>query len=742
MDLWLIQMLHRGAWEGNVLFRKTCALCVLICCLHGITAQAETVSLKSAAEDLLQGRNQAVIEACTRAIEVEPEKAEAYSLRAIALARMRRQSACERDCAKVIELDSAAINRDPKDVAAHIRRGRAYLLQDDDERASSDAAHALELAPSSGDARRLHARVLSARRDYEGAVAELNVVLNTDNADAEAHAVRAKARYGMGAFDDALADLAKAIHLCPEQALYYEERGDYYYALKSYSRALPELTKALEFAPDDFELYYKRTLTRYQQGDEEGAEGDLARVLELAGRTVSEHPDELLPRLRLAFIAFMQGTGDPAADHDEIVRLHPTSSKAYAQRAYTKEKAYEPDSARADYTKAIELDPENSAAYARRAELAASWKDAISDWNRVCELKPNHSGSFEKRAVVHANAGDYPEAAEDYTTALRLLSPLHDEYVDARVALLIARSEVRMLAGDPEGGLSDCEEAIALAPQDRRGYDKRATLRLLVGDTKGSEADRAMSRRLATAEIRRDWTWKRFGGFAAFILRESPVFFLLLLCVMVLHYPVTLLIVFITVREAWHVARWRKKRVETGQDSGSVTFANTLTDLIRVSLFGFFRSPYSMLLVIVPSLLITVRAEKQLALLFAGLYPWEYRLLAFVNSASLFTTLFGICDLFGIVNRRRFLSTHTLSYGEKGVLLETPDGASNHYSWPEVKRVEAGRSFLHLSLGKKVKVAIPKRVLGDAARFEEVYGSLLALRRDTAEAGMSQEFRT
>lgn len=113
--------------------------------------------------------------------------------------------------------------------------------------------------------------------------------------------------------------------------------------------------------------------------------------------------------------------------YDKAIELDPAMCPAFLQRANSQYALQHYREAIRDFDKVVELDPQNLAAYADRG-LAKSqlgqYRAAILDFDEVIrKAKPNYGwleSTYEKRASAYFKLGNYAEAIDDLTKAIKL----------------------------------------------------------------------------------------------------------------------------------------------------------------------------------------------------------------------------------------------------------------------------------------------------------------------------------
>ena len=154
-----------------------------------------------------KGNRETAIEYYTRAIELNPEYADAYNNRGIAYKNIKEYEKAIRDYNKAIELN-------PEYAMAYNNRGIAYYNLKEYEEAISDYNKAIELNPEYAAAYNNRGNVYDDLKEYEKAISDYN----------------------------------KAIELNPKYAGVYENLSELYITTRNYKSALETITEALSLS--------------------------------------------------------------------------------------------------------------------------------------------------------------------------------------------------------------------------------------------------------------------------------------------------------------------------------------------------------------------------------------------------------------------------------------------------------------------------------------------------------------
>jgi len=264
----------------------------------------------------------------------------------------------------IIEAQTKIIDRDPRNYAAFLDRGGAYLNKYDLDKAIGDFDRAADINPKGAEAFLRRGFAYRKKNETKRAIADYTKAINLNPDYSEAYSYRGYANYGEQDYDLAVADFKKAIDLNPKYAEAYAGRAIAYHGRGDYDAAINDYTKAIELEPKNAKRYN--------------------------GRGVAYH-DRAYKRTK--------ATGDYAAaikDYDKAIELEPNYPIAYKNRGFTYRVTNDLEGAIRDYTKAIEFNPRLAEAYNARGyayEVRAKTGDralAEADYKKAIEIQPSY----------------------------------------------------------------------------------------------------------------------------------------------------------------------------------------------------------------------------------------------------------------------------------------------------------------------------------------------------------------
>jgi tetratricopeptide (TPR) repeat protein/predicted aspartyl protease len=239
--------------------------------------------------------------------------------------------------------------------------------------------------------------------------------------DADAWARRGAARLARRDFTGALGDLDRACELLPSKAGYFKLRARVHLRLGQRMRAVQDYSEALRLDPAEHEARFERAQLAAALGDTPATHADLQAL----DRDLAPQSDT---RRGMGHLYLSLGMPEQAivqfdhwvAAHDTEVDLHAAlNSRCWARALADKDL----DAAESDCNAALEAKPENAAyldsrglLHLRRGQL----KEALDDYDRALKIDPTQAWSLYCRGLARLRSGQPEPGAADIAAARQL----------------------------------------------------------------------------------------------------------------------------------------------------------------------------------------------------------------------------------------------------------------------------------------------------------------------------------
>jgi TolB-like protein/class 3 adenylate cyclase/Tfp pilus assembly protein PilF len=322
-----------------------------------------------------------------------------------------------------IDLLNQALARDPSFFAAHYQLAYAHdslyaLLEHTPERrALADAAvgEAVRLRPDAGEAHLARANHLySAYRDYDGALAELEVARSTMPNSPRVFELTGFIARRRGAWDEALRSLKRAVELDPRNFFTLQQLALCYKSLRRYAEEIATEDRVLSIKPDDAETKAARSLSlldwkadtrplhqtideiRSKQPEAIKSVADLWFLCALAERDAAA-ADMALSALGEATFGDDQPQFSVAFGRGLIARMAKDETKARSAFAALRPEQEKVVRAQTDYAPSVCLLALIDAGLGRKEE-------ALREIRRAVELMPVEKDSIYGAGMIHYSA--------------------------------------------------------------------------------------------------------------------------------------------------------------------------------------------------------------------------------------------------------------------------------------------------------------------------------------------------
>ena len=304
------------------------------------------------------GQFEEAVQAFDRAIQLNPDNAEAHSNRGVALQRQGR-------------LEEAVQSID-----------RAIQLNPDYAEAYSNRGVALQELGQLNEAVVCYERAIQLKPDY-----------------ANTHCNRGAALKELGQLKQAVEGYDRAIQLKPDYAEAYSNRGAALQELGQLKEAVVSCDRAIQLNPDYAQAYSNRGVALQELGQ-------LKEAVVSCDKAIQLNPDYSVAYSNrgIALIELKQ-LNEAVQDFDKAIQLNPNYAQAYSNRGVALNELGKLKEAVVSCDKAIQLKPDYSVAYSNRGglhEIYGQLKEAVENYEMAIQLKPtnaeahHHLSSFKK----------------------------------------------------------------------------------------------------------------------------------------------------------------------------------------------------------------------------------------------------------------------------------------------------------------------------------------------------------
>lgn len=329
---------------------------------------------------------------------------------------------------KALESLTRAIQSDPKNIDASVKRAdllaRANLLP----QAVVDLSRAIEASPE--DAKLYNSRgfLLLTLKKYEPAITDFDKAIALDLNYSAPLNNRGLARLAAGEGEKSLLDFDAALRIDPKYIDAKNNRGYVLIQLQRYPEAIKTLTEAIAIKEDYINAWNNRGIAHKQAGMFAEAVADFSKAIELQPTQIRYivHRKEAYESLGKTAEANADGTRidwlNELARLNELAKGNPNDAERWLWRAAHLVDGAEYETALKDLDRALHLNPDLAAAYTVRAKVHLARGDqekAIQEATRALATKPHHE-AFSLRGDAYFAQKNYEAAIADYQSARRL----------------------------------------------------------------------------------------------------------------------------------------------------------------------------------------------------------------------------------------------------------------------------------------------------------------------------------
>ncbi len=184
---------------------------------------------------------------------------------------------------------SALIRSNPNNDQYYARRGWAWHMLGEEEKAAADYTQALRIRPTEVDWLVSRGTILRDAKDYEGSLRDFNRALQLNPGAAYLYHNRGFTYARMKEYAKAIADCNRALQLEPDNSFAYNRRGITYNSMKDYDRAIQDFNEVIRLNPTYVWAFNNRGISYQRKGDYAKAIADYEKAIQLEPQTADPY---------------------------------------------------------------------------------------------------------------------------------------------------------------------------------------------------------------------------------------------------------------------------------------------------------------------------------------------------------------------------------------------------------------------------------------------------------------------
>lgn len=351
-------------------------------------------------------------------ISAKPYLAHPYFFRALAKLNLD-------DFQGAIDDATIAIERNPFITDAYELRAVAYQNLGRPSQAIADYDHVLSMLPENRGILFNKALAQEESKDYDGAAATFETLLNYHKGYDNGYVGRARLRLETGDTVGALADVDKALQLNKNSVNAYLIRADV--AINSnrdFAKALEDMNEAIRLQPKYAGFFINRAFLRHNLDDYYGAMGDYDYAIQLDPMNYVGYYNRAL------LLSEVRDFDKALLDLDKVIQLRGIDYRALYNRAIIRKEKRDFKGAIEDIEKVIDAYPSLAAGYFLRSEIKRDMGDnsAKADFDRSMALARQ---GVSKTSSKTSGAGPTAVAQSGKKSESKSSSPFDDDILRA-----------------------------------------------------------------------------------------------------------------------------------------------------------------------------------------------------------------------------------------------------------------------------------------------------------------------
>ena len=409
------------------------------------------------------------------AIDLPLDNASRCKQRAVIYSRLGQKQYALMEYNRAIELE-------PENAATYALRAQLYLNMDqpDIQGALADISKAIALEPDNSGHYYFRAQFFLQQQDRDAALKDINRALAIEPRNIALISLRAVINNQMDLKEAVLADISRIIEIEPDNPEGYKICADYHARNGNYREATSYYSKAIKLQPDNASWLNERANLRTLQDDWRSALRDYNQAIGLdPGKAVYYF------NCSQAYLAI-----DPPDSRKALVNLNKAVELAPREADYRKGRARyyleqrDTQAALSDLDAAIEYDPQNASLFIDRASIHCrlrNYNQAMKDIDNALRIKADDVGSLHLRAYICMQRGDFIEALKAYDNVIR--------YVSDDPNLYFERGQNYLALQRNDEAVADFSRAIGLNAEPSAYFNFRALSHIDSGNFEAALAD-------------------------------------------------------------------------------------------------------------------------------------------------------------------------------------------------------------------------------------------------------------
>tara|TARA_Y100001960_G_scaffold135471_1_gene143714 strand:+ start:556 stop:2943 length:2388 start_codon:yes stop_codon:yes gene_type:complete len=356
----------------------------------------------------------------------------------------------------------------------YYQRGYEYYQSGQFEKAINNFDKAIELNLEHGFSHFALGAIYSKMGDFKEALYNYDEAIEEClqfDADDQAYVARGDCHRDLAQYENAIWDYESAIRLNPKCHQAFIGRGYTYLHEKRYADSIKDFSRAIALKPKDDEGYFNRGYAYSENQKYDEAVKDYSKSIELSSfNKVNSYRNRAIAFNKL-------GHADKAiADYTAAINIEE-SELLYHYRCELYLQTSDYDKAIEDSSQVIKLNPSNSKAYSNRAQANLKkqyFLEALSDIDSALSLDSSDLKLYFNRAAIYMELNDYDKAIDDLAAVIKIEPDSSVNYYNRSIAY--------KLKGDFLMSLLDANKSIALNHKDSRLFDNRAIIYWNMGE--------------------------------------------------------------------------------------------------------------------------------------------------------------------------------------------------------------------------------------------------------------------
>jgi tetratricopeptide (TPR) repeat protein len=320
---------------------------------------------------------------------------------------------------EALESFDSAINLNPDNAEAYMLRGVALINLGQYQESLISLCKAIQLNCYIPNAQRLTGEILLYLEQYQESLISLNQAIQLDSDDEEAYMLRGVALINLLQYSEALSSCNQAILLDRDRYQSHSTKGIVLVKMEQYDEALESLNKAIKLESNDSQAHRFKGIALFNLAKYQESLISIDKAIELNKNDIESHT------IKGQILLNLERYQEAINSSNKAIEISPDNVQASALKGNVLFNLTQYKEAISSCNEAISIQSSDSNAWNVKAlclSLLLDYPEAIAAIDRAIELENNENKSnfIANKGIILARSSKYAEALECCETSINM----------------------------------------------------------------------------------------------------------------------------------------------------------------------------------------------------------------------------------------------------------------------------------------------------------------------------------